>query len=157
MTYIQNIKFRLLKIPLFDSRLNQIQGVHLKFIEENLYFMRKSDKIHVLKVLFSPFAFVQEISLPSGKQWLFNIIGKRRHFNWIISSRCSRVRRCQLNTISRYLILFKGKGPTLNWLTLIAVKSYRRFRRLPNFNFKRRAENQTEMLQKGPQANTSRE
>ena len=38
MTYIQNIKSRLLsirqKFPLVDSRLNQIQGVHLKFIEK---------------------------------------------------------------------------------------------------------------------------
>ena len=37
MTYIQNIKSRLLsirrKFPLVDSGLNQIQGVHLKFIE----------------------------------------------------------------------------------------------------------------------------
>ena len=36
MTYIQNIKSRLLsisqKFPLVDARLNQIQGVHLKFI-----------------------------------------------------------------------------------------------------------------------------
>ena len=39
MTYIQNIKSRLLsirqKFPLVDSRLNQIQGVHLKFIITN--------------------------------------------------------------------------------------------------------------------------